>query len=149
MAAPSPGSGVGNHSAPSPASSTGDEVGFLWINIMTYVFLSSVMFGIGSSVQIDALKNVIRQRKVAFAVGMTSQYLVVPAAARFVASVVLDMPSLHTFVIILIGCCPGGAASNAFALFGTSFWTLILPSFTLCQPDARDITISQLYLSAD
>jgi predicted Na+-dependent transporter len=27
------------------------------------------------------------------------------------------MPSLHTFVIILIGCCPGGAASNAFALF--------------------------------
>ena len=136
MAAPSPGSMQGIHgnrssSSPSPGGAgAGDAVGFLWINIMTYVFLSSVMFGIGSTVELDALKNVIRARKTAFAVGMVSQYLVVPAAARFVASVVLDMPTLHAFVIILIGCCPGGAVSNAFALFGTFFISLFLPVST-------------------
>ena len=79
-------------------------------------FSSSVMFGIGSAVEIQQLKNVILKRKIAFAVGMTSQYLVVPAAARLVVSA-LDMPVLHAFAIILIGCCPGGAVSNAFALF--------------------------------
>ena len=121
MVGPSPSAHLGsvNQSVMGPAPGTtnsGDEVGLMWINVMTYVFLSSVMFGIGSAVEIQQLKNVILKRKIAFAVGMTSQYLVVPAAARLVVSA-LDMPVLHAFAIILIGCCPGGAVSNAFALF--------------------------------
>lgn len=75
------------------------------------------MFGIGSSVAIEDVKKIVSSRKAAFAIGLGSQYLVVPAAARFVCSVILDMPTLHAFVVILIGCCPGGAASNAFAMF--------------------------------
>ena len=111
----------GNETAPGPGGAgetVGDAVGFVYINIMTYVFLSSIMFGIGSTIKMEALRNVIRRRKLAFAIGMTSQYLVVPAAARFVASVVLNMPSFHAFVVVLIGCCPGGAISNAFTMLG-------------------------------
>ena len=87
--------------------------GFQLINIMTYIFLCSVMFGIGSGVRVGDLKAVMRKRKAAFIVGLVSQYVVVPAAARFVTSVVLHMPDLDGFVIVLVGCCPGGAISNA------------------------------------
>jgi predicted Na+-dependent transporter len=112
--------GDNNASFPSSLSPSSNSVsqqtaveGFQVINILTYVFLCSVMFGIGAGVRLNSLKSVITQRKSAFAVGLLSQYLVVPAAARFVTSVVLQMPDLDGFVVVLIGCCPGGAVSNA------------------------------------
>ena len=87
------------------------------INILTYVFLCAVTFGIGASVNIGDLKVVWRKRKVSFFIGLVSQYLVMPAAARLVSTVILRMPSRDAFAVILIGCCPGGATSNAFAYF--------------------------------
>ena len=110
---PSPSSYISNSSASTDASTTATQVaGFQLINIMTYVFLCSVMFGIGSGVRIQDLKAVLLKRKAAFAVGLASQYLIVPAAARLVTAV-LAMEDLDAFVIVLIGCCPGGAVSNA------------------------------------
>ena len=73
------------------------------------------MFGIGAGVRVNDLKTVIYQRKSAFAVGLLSQYLIVPAASRFITSVVLAMPDIDGFIIVLLGCCPGGAVSNAMA----------------------------------
>ena len=86
------------------------------INILTYVFLCVVTFGIGSAVEPSALRLVVRERRCAFAVGLLSQYLVMPAAARFV-EFFLAMPPVDAFGLVLIGCCPGGATSNAFAYF--------------------------------
>ena len=87
------------------------------INILTYVFLGVVMFGIGAAVHLGDLRTVLRSRKLALAVGLVSQYLVMPAAARLIASGLLRMPDVDAAAIILIGCCPGGAVSNAFAYF--------------------------------
>tara|TARA_B110000091_G_scaffold164449_2_gene175688 strand:+ start:637 stop:1836 length:1200 start_codon:yes stop_codon:yes gene_type:complete len=106
-------------SSPTPSSNTTADAdtatqvaGFQLINILTYVFLCSVMFGIGSGVRIKDLKAVLLKRKAAFVVGLASQYIVVPAAARCVTAI-LAMEDLDAFVIVLIGCCPGGAVSNA------------------------------------
>lgn len=56
-------------------------------------------------------------RKIAFFVGLASQYLVMPAFALLISKGVLGMPDVDAFGLILIGCCPGGATSNAFAYF--------------------------------
>lgn len=86
------------------------------INILTYTFLCVVIFGIGASVELSALRTIVRERKWPFVVGLLTQYLVMPAAARLVA-LLLQMPDVDAFGLVLIGCCPGGATSNAFAYF--------------------------------
>ena len=86
------------------------------INILTYAFLCIVTFGLASAVTVSEFVTVLKTRKTAFVVGLGSQYLVMPAAARLIATL-LDMPDVDALGLILIGCCPGGAMSNAFAYF--------------------------------
>ena len=94
-----------------------NAVALLVVNILTYIFLSTVMFGIGAGIALDDLRDVVRRRKAAFLVGLGAQYLVVPAAARLVVSGILAMPDSDAFVVVLIACCPGGSISNALAYF--------------------------------
>lgn len=89
------------------------------INILTYVFLAVVTFGIGAGVQLSSLRTVAKKYKAAVALGLSAQLLVVPAVARFV-SIALDMDDMDAFGIILLGCCPGGAVSNAFAYWANA-----------------------------
>lgn len=98
--------------APSSSSSINLEL----ITVLTYAFLCVVTFGIGAAVAVPDLLAVLRERKTALAIGLSTQYLVMPAAARLVAGV-LAMPDIDAIGLILIGCCPGGATSNAFAYF--------------------------------
>ena len=86
------------------------------ISILTYIFLCVVTFGIGSAVVLSDLRDVLRCRKVALAIGLGTQYAVMPAAARLVCWL-LRMPDIDAIGLILLGCCPGGATSNAFAYF--------------------------------
>ena len=86
------------------------------INILTYAFLCVVTFGIGAAVKVPDLRDVAKCRKKAFIIGLGCQYLVMPAAARLVATL-LNMPGPDALGLILLGCCPGGATSNAFSYF--------------------------------
>ena len=100
----------------SNATSTDAATNLTAINILTYAFLCVVTFGIGAAVHVSDLKQVWHSRKVGLLVGLMSQYLVMPAASRLVTSL-LSMPDVDAFGVVLIGCCPGGATSNAFAYF--------------------------------
>jgi predicted Na+-dependent transporter len=82
------------------------------VHILSFAFLAVVMFGIGAAVTMQNVRDAIRARKTAFAVGMTCQYLVVPATARLVVTL-LGLPSDDAFVVVMLGCCPGGSMSNA------------------------------------
>lgn len=86
------------------------------ISILSYAFIGVVMFGIGAGVKLAQLREIRRSRKSAFAVGLMSQYLIVPAAARAIVTW-MDLPDMDAFGVLLLGCCPGGAISNAFAYF--------------------------------
>ncbi len=86
------------------------------LTVLSYAFLAIVTFGIGSGVRLDDLRAVFRHQKRAFSIGLASQYLIVPAVARGVATA-LQMPDMDAFGVVLLGCCPGGAVSNAFAYF--------------------------------
>ena len=71
------------------------ETDLTLINILTYVFLTVVTFGIGAGVELDALRQVARHQKSAIAVGLLSQWLVVPAAARLVAMAATRMVQME------------------------------------------------------
>ena len=64
------------------------------INILTYVFLCVVTFGIGSAIDLSHLRLVLRKRKAAFCVGLLAQYVAMPSVARLVASTFLSMPDV-------------------------------------------------------
>jgi len=80
-------------------------------------FLCIVTFGIGSAVHLGDLRIVWVDRKIGFVIGLSTQYLLMPALARLISKEVLGMPDVDALGLILIGCCPGGATSNAFAYF--------------------------------
>ena len=94
-----------------------NSAGFLVINILTYIFLSSVMFGVGAGIKIADLHSVVKDRKGAILIGLGCQYFFVPAIGRLVSTVILSMPAVDAYILILICCCPGGAVSNVLTYF--------------------------------
>lgn len=72
--------------------------------------LAVIMLGMGVTLSVDDFKGVLRMPG-AVAAGYVGQYLVMPLAAWAVASALrLDTPL--AVGLILVGCCPGGTASN-------------------------------------
>jgi predicted Na+-dependent transporter len=112
-----PAGAVDNATRSSAVADDPVEMLLVVITVVTYFYLSVVMFGVGASVKLEDVLSVFRDQKAVFAVGLASQYLVVPAICRFVADVLLKLPNRDVFVIVLIGCCPGGTISNAMAYF--------------------------------
>ena len=72
--------------------------------------LATIMLGMGITLSIDDFRSVARM-PTAVAVGFIEQYTIMPllgwGAARF-----FDLPTPLAVGVILVGCCPGGTASN-------------------------------------
>lgn len=72
--------------------------------------LAFVMLCMGLTLTIDDFRRIARMPK-AVAVGFAAQYTVMPMLAYGIASL-LQLPDHFAVGLILVGCCPGGAASN-------------------------------------
>jgi BASS family bile acid:Na+ symporter len=72
--------------------------------------LGVIMFGMGLSLRPQDFRNVFRQPK-SVAAGAFLQFLIMPALA-FVLVEVLNLPPDIAIGVVLVGCCPGGTASN-------------------------------------
>ena len=72
--------------------------------------LGVVMLSMGLTLELDSFRLVLRRPQVV-AVGVASQFTVMPAVAWQVARGLDLEPTLATG-LILVGCCPGGTASN-------------------------------------
>lgn len=73
-------------------------------------FLGIIMFGMGMSLTLDDFRNVFRQPK-SVAIGTLLQFTIMP----FVAFVLITLFHLRPEIaigVVLVGCCPGGTASN-------------------------------------
>ena len=73
-----------------------------------------VMFGIACSVRADTLRDALAHRCHAFAIGLLSQLVVMPALAHGVARA-LELPPTLALTLIVLGCSPGGTSSNILA----------------------------------
>src|SRR5207247_4273279 len=72
--------------------------------------LAVIMLGMGITLSVDDFKGVMKMPR-AVAAGYLAQYLIMPFLGWAVARG-LKLPTAYAVGVILVGCCPGGTASN-------------------------------------
>ena len=90
---------------------TGLWIGTGWIDYLLMV----VMFGMGLTIKPEDFKAVFASPKDA-AVGCVAQFTVMPLAA-YALSVAFGLEAGLMAGVVLVGCCPGGTASNVITYF--------------------------------
>ncbi|KAF7112666.1 hypothetical protein RHSIM_RhsimUnG0206100 [Rhododendron simsii] len=76
----------------------------------TIMGITVTMLGMGMTLTFDDLRGALAMPKELIA-GFVLQYSVMPLSAYFVSKF-LRLPSYYAVGLILVGCCPGGTASN-------------------------------------
>uniref|UniRef100_A0A8C5LK96 Ileal sodium/bile acid cotransporter n=1 Tax=Leptobrachium leishanense TaxID=445787 RepID=A0A8C5LK96_9ANUR len=94
------------------------------------VMLALVMFSMGCTVQVKKFWGHIK-RPWGIAVGFLCQFGVMPLAA-FVLSYAFDILPIQAVAVLIMGCCPGGTASNILAYWGNGDMDLSI-SMTTCS----------------
>ena len=83
---------------------------FSWMTNYTTIFLALAMFGMGTSIDSDSFKEILKNPKDVF-IGSLAQFTIMPLLAWFLA-IAFNVNKDIALGIILVGCCPGGTASN-------------------------------------
>ncbi|WP_096551853.1 bile acid:sodium symporter family protein [Ureibacillus thermosphaericus] len=111
---------------------------FTWIAPWITTLLGIVMFGMGMTLKLEDFKLVLQHPK-GVILGIISQFTIMPLLA-FVLAKTFQLPPEIAVGVILVGCCPGGTASNVMTFLAkgntalsvtiTSFTTLLAPIVT-------------------
>lgn len=83
---------------------------FLWIPQYTSIFLGTAMFGMGLTIRKEDFRIVLSRPREVLS-GCLLQYTIMPLTAYLLA-VLLNLDTDIALGVILVGCCPGGTASN-------------------------------------
>lgn len=83
---------------------------FTWIAPHISILLGIVMFGMGLTLTAQDFKEVFKRPK-DVAIGVGAQFIIMPLLA-YALAVGLQLPPEVAVGVILVGCCPGGTASN-------------------------------------
>ena len=112
--------------------------GFTWIAPHISLLLGVIMFGMGLTLTLGDFKSVFKAPKSVF-VAVLAQYIIMPLLALGLATLFQLSPEVAVGVI-LVGCCPGGTASNvmtflakgntALSVSATAVSTLLAPILT-------------------
>lgn len=111
---------------------------FVWLKAYITWMLGIIMFGMGMTMTIDDFKGVLNSPKAVF-IGVVAQFVVMPCVAYFLCKI-FQLPAEIAIGVILVGCCPGGTASNvitymakgntALSVACTAVSTLLAPLLT-------------------
>jgi len=111
---------------------------FVWLKAYIPWILGIIMLGMGMTMTVDDFKGVLQSPK-AVLIGVVAQFVVMPGLA-FVLCKLFNLPPEIAVGVILVGCCPGGTASNvitymakgnvALSVACTSVATLLAPVLT-------------------
>jgi len=111
---------------------------FIWLKAYIPWMLGIIMFGMGMTMSASDFKSVLQSPK-AVGVGVAAQFIVMPVLA-FLLCKLFALPPEIAVGVILVGCCPGGTASNvitfmakgntALSVACTSVSTLLAPILT-------------------
>ncbi|MCH4243626.1 bile acid:sodium symporter family protein [Acinetobacter gerneri] len=83
---------------------------FVWMKAYIPWVLGIIMLGMGMTMTVDDFKSVLSQPK-AVVIGVLAQFIVMPSVALLLCKV-FQLPPEIAVGVILVGCCPGGTASN-------------------------------------
>lgn len=84
--------------------------GFSWATNYTTLFLGTAMFGMGLTIKAEDFKVVFTRPK-DLCIGFVLQYTAMPLTA-FALAKAFGLSADLALGVILVGCCPGGTASN-------------------------------------
>lgn len=111
---------------------------FIWLKSYITWMLGIIMFGMGMTLTWEDFKSVLSQPK-AVAVGVSAQFIVMPLLAWGLC-IAFRLPAEIAVGVLLVGCCPGGTASNVIAYMAkanvalsvacTSVSTMLAPLLT-------------------
>lgn len=111
---------------------------FKWVGPYIPWLLGVIMFGMGLTLKPSDFDILFKHPK-AVIIGVIAQFAIMPATAYLLAKL-LNLPAEIAVGVILVGCCPGGTASNvitylargnvALSVAVTSVSTLISPLLT-------------------
>lgn len=134
---------------------------FNWINTSAITpMLGVVMFGMGLTLRPSDFKPVLQHPK-DILVGELAQFLIMPSLAWLLCRL-LALPEELALGVVLVGCCPGGTASNvicylakgdvALSVAMTGVSTLLAPLLTpalvwLLAGESVDVDIAGMFLS--
>ncbi|MDO4936280.1 MAG: bile acid:sodium symporter family protein, partial [Sutterellaceae bacterium] len=100
--------------------------------------LGLVMFGMGLTLSLNDFKLVLKSPRDVF-IGIVAQFVIMPVVA-YALCIVMQLPPEIAVGVILVGCCPGGTASNVMTFLArgdvalsvtiTSCTTLLAPIVT-------------------
>lgn len=112
--------------------------GFTWIAPHISLLLGIIMFGMGLTLSLDDFKGIMKSPK-SVIIGVVAQYTIMPLIAFGLAHL-FQLPPEVAVGVILVGCCPGGTASNvmtflakgntALSVTVTAFSTILAPILT-------------------
>ena len=83
---------------------------FTWAIAYTPFLLGIAMFGMGLTIKFESLCNILKYPK-DICIGVLAQYTIMPLLAWGICHV-FTLPPDIAIGVILVGCCPGGTASN-------------------------------------
>lgn len=133
---------------------------FTWIGGYITLLLGIVMFGMGMTLKLDDFKLILQYPK-GVIIGVISQFVVMPLLA-FALAKIFNLPPEIAVGVILVGCCPGGTASNVMTLLAkgntalsvtiTSCTTLLAPIMTpaliyLLASEWLPVSFSAMFMS--
>lgn len=111
---------------------------FVWLKVYIIWMLGIIMFGMGMTMTVEDFKGVLQSPK-AVVIGVVAQFVVMPGLAYLLCQL-FQLPPEIAIGVILVGCCPGGTASNvitymakgntALSVACTSVSTLLAPVLT-------------------
>ena len=111
---------------------------FIWLKPYIPLMLGIIMLGMGMTMTLADFKGVLQSPK-AVCIGVVAQFVVMPGLAYALCHL-LSLPAEIAIGVILVGCCPGGTASNvitymakgntALSVACTSVSTLLAPLLT-------------------
>ena len=111
---------------------------FVWLKAYIPWMLGIIMLGMGMTMRLDDFKAILQTPK-AVCIGVMAQFIVMPLLA-YVLCLIFQLPAELAVGVILVGCCPGGTASNvitymakgntALSVACTAVSTLLAPLLT-------------------
>lgn len=81
-----------------------------WFKPFVSPGLGVIMLGMGMTLRFSDFADIMKQPKL-IAIGVGAQFLIMPLAA-YVSAKFFALPTDLALGLILVGCCPGGTASN-------------------------------------
>lgn len=120
--------------------------GFKFLAPYISIMLGIVMFGMGLTLKAKDFSEVVR-RPIDVLIGIAGQFVIMPVLA-YILCLVLNLEDAVAVGVILVGCCPGGTASNVMAFLAKGDVPLSVTISACTTVMAPVVTPALIYLFA-